>query len=470
MTIAQDVQKNFERSFGTGCLIAYLAVMLFRQSDLLISYVPCTLTGGLLFVGLLGLCARYADAVDAIGPGPLSAVACAASMAGVVVLEVSESFVLVLAGGLLAAFGMALFLLVLGKNLAFYNHDKRISQLCAAFLTAALIAALVSSLEDAAGLVVTFLLPLFCALHLCTLKENADSYSFADLSKSRDEYQISMGTLLTTGVTGFIWAVAFVLVVRSLSAPGELALAFSLPVAAGSLIGLLDCLYTHRVSERMLLRAFAVIAFIGLAPLPFVPSDVLPFFGAYLFFAFSLDTIMCISAMGEVAHFNQLSPYWVYGKSLAAYFAGALAGLITYALAFSQGTHLTQVEVTGAVLLAIIGASSFLFQDRYPAEDEGLGMDEACKLEAAESKPALWQCKIDAVIRDYELTARQQEVFRMLVRGRNAPYIAETFVISLSTAKAHIHNIYRKLDVHSQQELINLVEGAEPLASGLDED
>ena len=49
----------------------------------------------------------------------------------------------------------------------------------------------------------------------------------------------------------------------------------------------------------------------------------------------------------------------------------------------------------------------------------------------------------------------------MLVRGRNAPYIAETFVISISTAKAHIHNIYRKLDVHSQQELINIVEGME---------
>ena len=49
----------------------------------------------------------------------------------------------------------------------------------------------------------------------------------------------------------------------------------------------------------------------------------------------------------------------------------------------------------------------------------------------------------------------------MLVRGRNAQYVADKFFISNSTAKAHIHNIYRKLDIHSQQELINLVENAE---------
>ena len=78
-----------------------------------------------------------------------------------------------------------------------------------------------------------------------------------------------------------------------------------------------------------------------------------------------------------------------------------------------------------------------------------------------ESRPALWQRKIDRVIEQFELTTRQQEVFRMLVRGRNAQYIAEKFFISISTAKAHIHNIYRKLDVHSQQELINLVENVE---------
>ena len=32
-------------------------------------------------------------------------------------------------------------------------------------------------------------------------------------------------------------------------------------------------------------------------------------------------------------------------------------------------------------------------------------------------------------------------------------------VVSRSTAKTHVRNVYAKLDVHSQQDLINLVEG-----------
>ncbi len=462
MTVAQDIQKDFERSFGTACFIAWLAIMLFRESDLLLGYLPCTITGTLFFVGLLGLCSRYADAVDAMGPGRLSCVACIASMLGVVVLEVAEGLPLVLAGGVLISTGSAAFLLVFGKNMAFYCHDTRLPQLCAAFFTGALLVALVSALDDAASLVVTFLMPLLCALHLCTLKSNAGTYSFANLSKSRDEYQISASTLFTTGITGFMWGIAFYLVAAALGSRMDLSLGFALPVACGAAAGIIDCARTRSISEKALLRLFATVAFVGLAPLPFVPDPWLLAFGAYLFAAFTLDTIVCVSAMGEVAHFNQLSPYWVFGKSLASYFAGAATGLLIYAMAFSGGGLTAKAAATGGVLLLIVWSGSFVFQDRYPADGGLLDLDEARKLAASESRPALWQRKIDAVIQRYELTARQQEVFRMLVRGRNAPYIAETFVISISTAKAHIHNIYRKLDVHSQQELINLVEEAEP--------
>ena len=50
------------------------------------------------------------------------------------------------------------------------------------------------------------------------------------------------------------------------------------------------------------------------------------------------------------------------------------------------------------------------------------------------------------------------EVLGMLARGRGAEYITEKLVISPHTAKAHTYNIYLKLDVHSRQELMDLVE------------
>lgn len=56
------------------------------------------------------------------------------------------------------------------------------------------------------------------------------------------------------------------------------------------------------------------------------------------------------------------------------------------------------------------------------------------------------------------LSKREAEVFYLLAKGRNRSFISEQLVISESTAKTHIGRIYRKLGVHSQQALINMIE------------
>lgn len=46
----------------------------------------------------------------------------------------------------------------------------------------------------------------------------------------------------------------------------------------------------------------------------------------------------------------------------------------------------------------------------------------------------------------------------LLFRGRNKKRISEDLGLAEETIKSHMANIYRKLLVHSQQELIDLVE------------
>lgn len=60
---------------------------------------------------------------------------------------------------------------------------------------------------------------------------------------------------------------------------------------------------------------------------------------------------------------------------------------------------------------------------------------------------------------EYGLTPREGEVFALLAQGRTVGVIREKLVISLNTARFHTKNIYVKLGVHSQQELIDVVEG-----------
>jgi len=48
----------------------------------------------------------------------------------------------------------------------------------------------------------------------------------------------------------------------------------------------------------------------------------------------------------------------------------------------------------------------------------------------------------------------------LLAKGHNAAFIQDQLCISKSTAKTHINHIYRKLDIHTQQELLSMVEAA----------
>ena len=55
-----------------------------------------------------------------------------------------------------------------------------------------------------------------------------------------------------------------------------------------------------------------------------------------------------------------------------------------------------------------------------------------------------------------ELTEREREVFRLAAHGTRKEGIGEALFISPATARTHLQRLYRKLDVHSQAELIAL--------------
>ena len=86
------------------------------------------------------------------------------------------------------------------------------------------------------------------------------------------------------------------------------------------------------------------------------------------------------------------------------------------------------------------------------------------QLEVAEgTSPATANAQVDSyrkLAEEFSLTEREAEVLKQLDQGRSIPYISQELVISTSTAKTHVQSIYRKLDVHSRQELLDLIRNA----------
>lgn len=68
---------------------------------------------------------------------------------------------------------------------------------------------------------------------------------------------------------------------------------------------------------------------------------------------------------------------------------------------------------------------------------------------------------LSAWLRDtYDLSDRESEIALLIAQGRSKTYIAEHLFLSENTVRTHAKNAYAKLDVHSKQELMDLMEQA----------
>lgn len=57
---------------------------------------------------------------------------------------------------------------------------------------------------------------------------------------------------------------------------------------------------------------------------------------------------------------------------------------------------------------------------------------------------------------DYQLTFREMEILREIVKGLSPAEIGEKLFISPNTVRTHVNNIYKKLHLNSRSQIINL--------------
>lgn len=86
----------------------------------------------------------------------------------------------------------------------------------------------------------------------------------------------------------------------------------------------------------------------------------------------------------------------------------------------------------------------------------------------AQPKPAPLDdlpAKCEHIAKVGKLTKREAEVLTLIARGRSTPRIQEELHVSANTVNTHTSHIYQKLGIHSRQELLDLVDKADPSGS-----
>jgi len=157
--------------------------------------------------------------------------------------------------------------------------------------------------------------------------------------------------------------------------------------------------------------------------------------------------ILTIGYLGSIARTGEFSPTLVYGALACAIAVSAWLGIL-----FPQLVP-DDVELGGRTLLIIITAYSVLMiMDALFAQhrlirsiaesDAGDDVGRRCHGLAARAG----------------LSERETEILVFLGRGHNPAYIAGQLFISESTVRTHVRNIYRKLDIGSREDLVQLLE------------
>lgn len=229
--------------------------------------------------------------------------------------------------------------------------------------------------------------------------------------------------------------------------------------------------------ENVLMKIFPVTVLIGLLPMIFFGDTGRTICAAFVCAVAPLFIIQGVGGCFEHIVLHRQSP-----PNTAAY--GRLYSYLGIGLGLSIGFGAFQTTIFGentagifiamtaiaAVLITLFAmaknrfpidekadAELLFFQTDQILKDNPNATEEDIERALVKGKRA-WKKRCDHVAEQYSLSSRQIEVFRLLARGRNAEYITEELVISPHTTKAHIYSIYQKLDVHSRQELISLIE------------
>lgn len=385
----------------------------------------------------------------------------------------------------LAGFTLAHLYIKLTPWICQVRRGATIAFMGAGSLLAALLFLLSSLVIAPFDLIITAVLP-FGALAVGTVAEHGDEVEEAVLDKSerkhaRHSWDALLYTLVQCGGLGLGLYCLLALSIASSFLKTALFCALSLALASGVLV--VDWKHLDAIDEERVSRYLYVLMFVPIGVLVFVRTEVaLCVCGCILVATMWVVALVGCSSEAESARAHNLRAQSAlsrgWGLSLVGMGAGMLGGFVGLWL-FGDSPEVFGLLFALAILFVLVtvalangprrekslpewkerpldfGQSAF-GDENLPDEPD---IDDRDGENDAATAEKLFADRCDVIGDTYGLSSRQREVFFLLVRGRDSRYIQEKLVISKGTADTHIHNIYRKLNVHSRQELLDLFEG-----------
>ncbi|MCB7038947.1 LuxR C-terminal-related transcriptional regulator [Eggerthella sinensis] len=205
------------------------------------------------------------------------------------------------------------------------------------------------------------------------------------------------------------------------------------------------------VGTLLMSFAFAMMPFLGALGIP-------PYYSNYVNMAcFALVAIFELSVFCEISYARHTYPLesvcfgMIFMTGIID--AGLLVGVLVDLFHLDLAQYAILMTAVGYVL--VFGLLAAISEgQRYLDPDTGVASGRRLQTEVQNSLETRRRKLHDALVKQAKLTVREQDILDELLRGRSTVSIAGSFNISDNTVKSHVQSIYKKLGIHSKQEML----------------
>lgn len=222
---------------------------------------------------------------------------------------------------------------------------------------------------------------------------------------------------------------------------------------------LLTVKFDSRFSHTTILNAVFVVLATGLLLLPFTPDPYGVILNVLAAAGWETALLIVFYSVIRYTRENDLEVLPYFGIAYALPRLGFVLGILIFlVIGSSENYAFAQLAIVSFLCLYLIVLVS-LFANSYVRKRAEGNLSKTTKLLSQYEKTDqdVFKAACEQVAEEHLLTKREAEVMGYIAQGRDITYISETLFISKNTIKGYRKDIYLKLNVHSRQEVIDLI-------------
>ena len=229
---------------------------------------------------------------------------------------------------------------------------------------------------------------------------------------------------------------------------------------AGILLLYIALKYPHMFDMRLMTRVCLAAAVVALVLLPVSSIGFAAIVSFMMKFAYVWFTVFVIAMLANLAYRFDLPSLRLFASARACSEGGILLGVLMRDAVNNSFIVLdmTMLSIAAAVGLLVVGICVLIWRSEGAVNADwgavGISLESGEHVVGPRERLIL---RCEQLAQEYGLTERETEMLQLIGNGKTRSQIEQELFLSQNTVKTHIRHLYAKLDVHSKEEVYELI-------------